>query len=338
MKLLDQISGNETVIWHGKKEKGVSVLESIFNPLLPFAIIWGVFDVSFIYGFSLAENHTAGGLGGAAIGIAAFFLLHLMPVWLYFGGILTAALRAKHTEYAVTDKAVYIQKGVFSTRVEMKPLTEIADVKVYQGMFDKMYGTGDLIFNVKQEQVQYSRRSGRVPAFTVSNIREYERVFQLIRDRRDVLNAGSVFTGIPQSTGQPARVQPVFSDPQLGFDAVRGAFSAGSTMQPQIYGQPQIFAVRPEHYGEPPVTPSLPPRDPVMPQDAFLKPLDFAQPNAAPQSRPAQQTQFALPEMDGGFDLPEPGDSFSDPACPQTDAFRDPTLEYFEREQQNDSF
>ena len=71
-----------------------------------------------------------------------------------------------------------------------------------------------------------------------------------------------------------------------------------------------------------------------MPQDAFLKPLDYAQQNAASKRQPVQQPQFAVPELDSGFDLPEPADSFSDPTLSQADAFRDPTLGYFEHDQQ----
>ena len=48
MNLRDQISRGEAVLWNGKKSVKVSVLEAIFNPMLPFALIWLAFDAGFI--------------------------------------------------------------------------------------------------------------------------------------------------------------------------------------------------------------------------------------------------------------------------------------------------
>lgn len=48
MNLRDQISRGEAVLWNGKKSVKVSVLEAIFNPMLPFALIWLTFDAGFI--------------------------------------------------------------------------------------------------------------------------------------------------------------------------------------------------------------------------------------------------------------------------------------------------
>ena len=97
MKLLDQIGSNEKVLWMGKKAFTVSILESIFNPLMPFALIWGLLDSSMFFDISNA------GSSGLDIGMLGFFLIHMLPVWIYLGGVLTSAVRAKHTEYAVTD-------------------------------------------------------------------------------------------------------------------------------------------------------------------------------------------------------------------------------------------
>ena len=47
MNLRDQISRGEAVLWNGKKSVKVSVLEAIFNPMLPFALIWLAFDAGF---------------------------------------------------------------------------------------------------------------------------------------------------------------------------------------------------------------------------------------------------------------------------------------------------
>ena len=46
LKLL--IGKDEKIIYAGKPNKKCFIFESIFNPLLPFALIWGLFDFFFI--------------------------------------------------------------------------------------------------------------------------------------------------------------------------------------------------------------------------------------------------------------------------------------------------
>ena len=42
------VSNDETILWEGRPDRRVSVFEGIFNPLLPFALIWLLFDGTFI--------------------------------------------------------------------------------------------------------------------------------------------------------------------------------------------------------------------------------------------------------------------------------------------------
>ena len=395
MKLLDQISGNEKILWHGRKEKGVSVLESIFNPLMPFALVWALFDGAFIFGFGKAASAADGGFGGMGIGIAAFFLIHLMPVWLYLFGILTSGLQAKNTEYAVTDRGVYIKTGIFSSNVVMKPFAELSSVSVRQGMFDKMCGTGDVTMNSAGTDMRYGNRS-RSNIFSISNVKEYESVFQLVKQYQEAVYTDTMFpnqmrpaenpgyrtqfTGsiahsnasmqaqqgyAPQGYGQPAfggqiNQQPVFSDPQRGFDAVRGSYAAGGAQAPQqTFGIPQNASAQPQAFGNPQITPAQQ-QTFGMPQNASAQPQAFGNPQSAPvqpqtfgipQITPAQQQAFGMPQNTpaqiSGFDMPElpdipdipqPADRFLDPTLPQAQTFRDPTQEYFDRNHQNGSF
>ena len=60
------------------------ILESIFNPMLPFAIVWALFDSMFIGLFMAGIK--SGGITGkfsldfTIIPFLGFFALHLMPV------------------------------------------------------------------------------------------------------------------------------------------------------------------------------------------------------------------------------------------------------------------
>lgn len=100
MNLNQQISPNEQVLWSGRKATKVSVLEAIFNPMLPFALIWFLFDLGFILStrkFSnianevFSQNQASSFNGGFMFNgfFAIFFVLHLMPVWIYLAGIVT---------------------------------------------------------------------------------------------------------------------------------------------------------------------------------------------------------------------------------------------------------
>ena len=79
MNLRDQIGYGENIMWSGKKAVKVSVLESVFNPMLPFALIWLLFDGGMILAMS-ATGSSGPGFMGAFLGV--FFLIHLMPVWI----------------------------------------------------------------------------------------------------------------------------------------------------------------------------------------------------------------------------------------------------------------
>ena len=139
------VGSNEKIIWQGKPNKRCFVLEGIFNPLLPFALVWFLFDASFIIAMitGTAAAHSTSGL--PFIPFIAFFALHLMPVWIYLGGVLFVFRRYRHTEYIVTDKGVYVSGGLFSYTCNMKPFTELARVNIHRGIIDQMIGVGDVV-------------------------------------------------------------------------------------------------------------------------------------------------------------------------------------------------
>ena len=128
------IGSNERILWEGKPDKKCFLLESIFNPLLPFALIWGLIDFGFI---NKALGSASSGMGSFII---PFFLLHLMPVWLYLGGVLFSIRKYRNTNYAVTDRGIYVSGGIFALTCEMKPFAEIAHINIHRGIFDQRLG------------------------------------------------------------------------------------------------------------------------------------------------------------------------------------------------------
>ena len=184
MTLRNQISSNETIIWEGKKDVKVSILEGIFNPLLPFALVWLLVDTGFIIGF-MGSFISSGTSAFLTLGTAGFFLVHLMPVWIYLFGVLTAGLKAKNTEYLITDKGIYIQTGGVKTVTEMKPFADLSHVTVSQGIFDKMCGTGDVI--TVCSHVSTTSERGHSHGMNIDNIKDYERVFLLVKEYQEAI-------------------------------------------------------------------------------------------------------------------------------------------------------
>lgn len=202
MLLESQVGPNEHIIWSGTKNKKVSVMESIFNPLLPFAALWAIIDFGIIFMSSANSNsHSSTGIGKSIMRfLIPFLLLHLMPVWLYLGGVLTSAVRAKNTCYCVTDQAVYIQHGVFNTTTERITYQQVISVGTQQSFFDKRAYTGDVV--LKLDEIVYSGkyRTPHQRNVKIENIADYEDLYQMIMQYQP-----SFATGMPGNAPRDMR-------------------------------------------------------------------------------------------------------------------------------------
>ena len=169
LKLL--IGENETIMYEGKPNKKCFIFEAIFNPLLPFALIWLIFDLSFIGIASFS-----GEISKLAFFLIPFFLLHLMPVWIYLGGIIFTIKRYKNTYYIVTDRAVYISGGVISKHIQNKPFAELSHVDLHRGFFDQRFNVGDIILTSSQNTV-----NGVSASMVINSISEYQEVYKMVK-------------------------------------------------------------------------------------------------------------------------------------------------------------
>ena len=109
------VGQDEQIMYEGKPNKKCFIFECIFNPLLPFALLWAIIDFGFIGG-ALSQ----GDMGDIGAFLIPFFLLHLMPVWIYLGGILFSFRKYRNTAYVVTDRAIYVSEGIFRKNCSTK--------------------------------------------------------------------------------------------------------------------------------------------------------------------------------------------------------------------------
>ena len=163
MKLL--MKDYETILYEGKPNTLCTVLEIIFNPLLPFSIIWGLIDSQFIKAILNSNSFD----DSMAIFFVIFFTIHLMPVWIYLFGVIGKILKYLKTYYIVTNKSVYISDGDSKRGIIKIPFEKITDIRTYQGLFDKILGVGDVLIRTES---QFQKISSTNMISSVSNYNE----------------------------------------------------------------------------------------------------------------------------------------------------------------------
>ena len=179
MRIEDYKDDDEMVLWKGKPNKAVYIKERIFTPLALFALIWLLFESVFVMTAFSMPNNTFQFI------IIPFMAFHLMPVWLYIGSIIFSVKSWSNTNYMVTDRAVYITSGVFTTNCNRKTFQEITNVSVHQGIIDKTHNVGDVY--ITTGQVTYSNGRIRTIGINIIDIDDYMKVYKIIsKTSRDI--------------------------------------------------------------------------------------------------------------------------------------------------------
>ena len=176
------VGKGEKILYAGKPDKKCFIFESIFNPLLPFAIVWGLFDMFFI-GAAFSSDKA----DEAAFFIIPFMALHMMPIWLYLGGALLSFRRYRNTAYIVTDKGIYASGGIFGRTYKSKPFAELSHVDLHRGIFDQWFGVGDIITTSAQANpaTLNGRRTSTNAGISIDSIANYAEVYKLVKQLQE---------------------------------------------------------------------------------------------------------------------------------------------------------
>ena len=105
-----------------------------------------------------------------------FMIFHLMPVWIYLGGVLFTFRRYRNTAYVVTDRAIYISGGILNRTILTKPFAEMSHIDLHRGVFDQVFGVGDVIVSSNQLMPD-----GKNTPIRLSSIENYIEVYNLIK-------------------------------------------------------------------------------------------------------------------------------------------------------------
>lgn len=134
------LTAGEHILWSGKPKKNAFIAAHSLT-MMPIAIIWLCLDMSFILNMVRAD--------GLELFTVGFFALHLMPVWIWLGSLITAPKRWRNTNYYVTNRRIIIQGGFLDVNEKSLFFKEIRSVQNRVGIFDKLFGTGSILFNAE---------------------------------------------------------------------------------------------------------------------------------------------------------------------------------------------
>ncbi len=142
------LNEDETILWRDKPKKSAYIWSKILT-MLPFALLWILFDGFFI--FMMVYNKIFESMGVFfIIVIAFFFLIHLTPFWIWLYNVITAFIQHKNIEYAFTPKRIIVRYGIF---VDLKNVyyMDIQSVNVKVGLIDRILKVGDIYIKTNNE-------------------------------------------------------------------------------------------------------------------------------------------------------------------------------------------
>lgn len=170
-ELRNLVGEGEKILYEGKPNKKCYIFESIFNPMMPFAILWAIIDFGVLGGTLLMSEEKQ-----MLFFIIPFMLIHLMPVWIYLGGIFLTLKKYNNTYYIVTDNGIYVSGGAFSKTYNHKPFAELSHVDLHRGIFDQMFNVGDII-TTSSHYTSNNRRA----SISIASISNYIEVYNLVK-------------------------------------------------------------------------------------------------------------------------------------------------------------
>ena len=135
------LTDGEKLIWSGKPKKWAFIINKSVV-MLPFALIWLLFDGFFIYGI-----FSSGAPSGAKLFLVVFFAFHLLPVWMWLVNVLSAHRVWENTLYGVTDRRILIHSGFIGMMYQSVFFKDIQNVNLHIGVIDRLLDVGDIIFD-----------------------------------------------------------------------------------------------------------------------------------------------------------------------------------------------
>ncbi len=202
LKLFSVIPKEENILWCGKPNKSCFILECIFNPFMPFALIWFLVDafamVNVLSSETIVINRMPVNTSSIFWELLIFFILHLAPFWIYLIGVIFAFHKYRNREFVVTDKAVYISGGMLKWHFKRRILSRIRNIDIRRGYLDKILNVGDVVLRKVSKSCKQSCKflvndymKNRNYSFEIIDIPDYNYVYNLISQQKANLESHS---------------------------------------------------------------------------------------------------------------------------------------------------
>ncbi len=169
-----QLMPEESIIWKGQPKKNAYVVNAS-SKMAPLAIIWLLADFSFIIPLLGIGSE----LGIVLWFLVPFFLIHLLPVWIWLHNMLSASMRWKNTEYAITNQRIIMCNGLAGGEFQSIYYKDIENVSLHVGKLDRMLGVGDIIITLNF--MIDGERAGGVQLLDLVNAEEVYGILQRSR-------------------------------------------------------------------------------------------------------------------------------------------------------------
>lgn len=163
------LAPGEAVLWRGKPKKSAFIASHSLT-MLPIAAIWLILDLSFLSGMFFS--------GTLSLFTTLFFILHLLPVWIWLGSTLTAGKRWHNTMYYVTNRRIIVRGGFLAVNEKSVFYKDIRNAQLKIGFFDKIAGTGSVVLD--DGHYDYHRRRN-YPGTKLEHLEDAKSAYALIQ-------------------------------------------------------------------------------------------------------------------------------------------------------------
>lgn len=176
-ELNNPLVDGEELIWSSKPKKSAYIINQILV-MMPFALLWLAIDSTFIF-----TAIASGEISSMLFFIVPFFALHLMPVWIWLGNVITSNRKWKNTKYYITDKRIIIQNGLIAENYQTIYYKDIRNVSLRIGLIDKMLKVGDIYFDLGNYIGNQGTKAVTAAFLDIENVREiYPKLQKIVMD------------------------------------------------------------------------------------------------------------------------------------------------------------
>jgi membrane protein YdbS with pleckstrin-like domain len=187
-KLKKFIKPNEKIMWEGRPDKEGFTLETIFHPLLIFALVVAEAYAFMIFGMynGIIPVNTE------EVSIIPFLIFISFPIYLYLGRVILVDVRYRNTYYIITNAGVYHGNGVFTKHYEFTPLLGITNINITKGRIDRRLKLGCIkisaprVMPTEENKVVVEWGIDKKPSVTeLSCLKDYWEVYYLLKNLRN---------------------------------------------------------------------------------------------------------------------------------------------------------